>query len=53
MIKRLVRSIDVRDVIGLAGFGLLIYGVGRVNVDAAFIVAGIFMLAFTIVAARK
>jgi len=33
-------GIDRFDVIGFVGFGLFVYGISRLNLSAAFIVAG-------------
>lgn len=51
--RSLAGVVDARDVCGIAGFGLLVYGVYRLMPEAAFIVAGGLLLAFAIIAARK
>jgi hypothetical protein len=50
---RAITSIDLRDILGLVGFGLLVYGVSEINREAAFIVAGVLLLAIAALAARK
>lgn len=52
-IVALVGRIDLRDVAGLAGAGLTVYGVALMHVPSAFIVSGVELLAFTIIAARR
>lgn len=53
IVWRVVTSIDLRDVLGLAGFGLLVFGVYELHREAAFIVAGILLLVMAALAARK
>jgi hypothetical protein len=50
---RAITLIDVRDVLGLIGFGLLVYGVSEINREAAFIVAGVLLLVLAALTARK
>ena len=37
---------DTFDVIGFIGFGILLWGIARVNTSASLIVAGIILLYF-------
>ena len=53
MFRRAVSAIDLRDVLGLAGFGLLVFGVYELHRESAFIVAGVLLLVMAALAARK
>jgi hypothetical protein len=50
---RIIRSIDLLDIAGVVGFGLLVYGVYQLQPEAGFIVAGVVLLGFAVSAARK
>jgi hypothetical protein len=50
---RIIAAIDLIDIAAVAGFGLLVYGVYQLMPEAGFIVAGIVLLGFAVVAARK
>ena len=47
-----MKQIDARDICGLLGLGLLSYGAWLIYEPAAFIVAGIILIAVTIISAR-
>lgn len=53
VINAIAKAVDLRDAIGLSGFGLLSYGVWSFNHSAGFIVAGALMIAFAISLSRK
>jgi hypothetical protein len=46
--NRLLRLFDVYDVLGVAGFAALEYGIAQWSVPAAWIVAGLCLLALAL-----
>jgi len=55
-LKRLLRALgrpeQITDLVGLLGASLLVYGVSRASVTAAFIQAGLLLTAAALLAAR-
>lgn len=51
--KRRSSIVDLIDVAGIAGAGLIVYGVSQIHRPSAFIVAGVFLLLGAWILARK
>lgn len=45
-VKRVAAAIELTDVLSLAGFIAVVYGVSRVYVPAAWVVAGVLLLRY-------
>jgi hypothetical protein len=43
----------IADIMGMAGFGMLVYGVALIHGPAAWIVAGVLLGSIALVAARS
>lgn len=46
-------TIGLRDAVGLAGAGLIVFGVHMMHAPSGFIVAGAMLMAVAVAAARK
>lgn len=46
-------SIDIFDVLAIAGFGLLVTGIALVHIPAALVVAGFLMLALALYGSQR
>jgi hypothetical protein len=43
--RRVIRGVDTHDIIGVGGFFALVYGVAQVSAPAAWITAGLLLVA--------